>query len=115
VKISQHFAREEFACRCGCGLDTVDVQLVSVLEQIRNHFGVPVSVTSGARCKEHNTAVGGSVKSQHMECKAADIVVSGVDSFDVADYVDITYPDSLGIGEYQNFTHVDVRSTRARW
>lgn len=115
MKISQHFAREEFSCRCGCGLDTVDVHLIAVLERIRNHYDAPVYISSGARCEEHNTASGGSAGSQHLGCKAADIMVDGVDPIEVASYIGMTYPDTLGIGMYRLFTHVDVRHDRARW
>jgi hypothetical protein len=33
--ISENFARSEFRCKCGCGLDTVDTELLRLLENIR--------------------------------------------------------------------------------
>lgn len=127
-KVSAHFDRKEFACRCGCGLDVVDVELVAVVEDVRLRFqsdnigsNVAVEITSGNRCRTHNTDVGGSPKSQHLICKAADIKVwigwrqRQVPSDEVADYLEATYHDQYGIGRYNTFTHIDVRRERARW
>ena len=45
-----------------------------VFEPIRNHFGVPIAVTSGYRSKGLNEAIGGSSRrSQHCKGQALDI------------------------------------------
>lgn len=113
--LSAHFSRSEFACRCGCGFDTVDVQLIEALEAVRQHFGVPVVISSGCRCDAHNAVVGGSQNSQHRFGRAADFNVRRVAPADVADYLEQTFPNSLGIGRYTHFTHVDTRNSLARW
>ena len=46
-----------------------------VLEPVRNHFGVPIHISSGYRCTALNKAVGGAPKSQHMKGQAADIYI----------------------------------------
>lgn len=74
----KHFKKTEFTCKCGCGLNNIDLKLVKVLEEIRNHFGQPCTVTSGCRCKTHNARVGGVQGSRHVVGKAADIYVKGV-------------------------------------
>jgi len=114
-KISVHFDRTEFACKCGCGFDTVDIELVELLEDIRTHFNSPVIINSGHRCTQHNKKVGGGSKSQHLRGRAADIEVSGVSPTVVAAYVDQLYPDMYGLGRYSSFTHVDTRTGKARW
>jgi len=111
--ISEHFNRSEFACKCGCGFDTVDAVLLQTVEKIRTHFGKPVVVNSSCRCPKHNAKVGGAENSQHKKGRAADIVVKSVDPAVVADYA-----ESLGVsvGRYSTFTHVDSRSGPvARW
>lgn len=115
--LSTHFSREEFACQCGCGFDTVDSMLLSVLEDIRGHFDSPVTINSGCRCLDHNKAVGSkSNNSQHVKGRAADIVVGGTSPEDVQMYLLFRYPDMFGIGEYSTFTHIDTRSDGpARW
>lgn len=113
--LSEHFNRGEFACKCGCGQDTVDTQLITVLERIRTELNEPVIITSGNRCPTHNTVIGGSVNSQHMSGKAADIVVKNVTPSQVYSMLDTWYPRSLGVGVYNSWVHVDVRDERARW
>lgn len=113
--LSPHFDRAEFACKCGCGFDSIDMELVNVLEDVRQQFERPIRVNSGCRCKTHNESVGGVVKSWHLYGKAADIVVQGVYPDYVADYLAEIYPDKYGIGRYRTFTHIDVREQRARW
>lgn len=111
--LSEHFDRREFACNCGCGFDTVDAELLTLLEKIRVYFGSPVRINSGCRCPDWNKKQGGSPKSQHLTGKAADIVVSGVSPADVADYAEKI--NAGGIGRYSTFTHIDSRTHKARW
>jgi hypothetical protein len=112
--LSEHFSREEFACSCGCGFDTVDTELLRILEVVRTHFDRPVTVNSACRCVDRNHAVGGSSNSQHLYGRAADIVVQGIDPSLVYELV-----DQMGIGgagEYTTFTHIDSRTNGpARW
>ncbi len=114
--ISKHFSRSEFACKCGCGFDMIDLRVVALCEQIRSYFGKPVTINCGCRCKTHNAEVGGEIDSQHLFGKAADIVVAGVDAKAVADYAEKINPNG-GVGRYpkKHFTHIDVRGRRARW
>lgn len=113
--LSEHFDRSEFACHCGCGFNTVSKELITVLEDVRNHFGQAVTVHSGCRCTSHNAAVKGASKSQHLLGTAADIVVKNRIPALVADYLEHKYPDKYGIGRYKTFTHVDVRHNKSRW
>jgi uncharacterized protein YcbK (DUF882 family) len=113
--LSEHFYRHEFACGCGCGFDTVDAELIDILEDVRNHFALPIRITSAARCASHNFDVGGAKSSQHKLGRAADIVIEGVDAGDVYEYINATYPHNYGMGKYLTFTHIDTRGTKARW
>jgi uncharacterized protein YcbK (DUF882 family) len=115
MKLSKHFYRHEFACKCGCGFDTVDAELIDVLEDVRRQWGVAVKITSAARCLEHNSSIGSTDKSQHVLGRAADIVVQNVAPIHVHNYLDSIYPNTFGLGSYDNFTHIDTRSIKARW
>jgi uncharacterized protein YcbK (DUF882 family) len=92
----------------------VDVTLIQILEELRRHFDTPITVTSGVRCKSHNSASGGSVFSKHLEGKAADVLLKGVTPDRVYDYLVDRYP-GYGFGKYETFTHIDSRSLKARW
>lgn len=111
----KYFSRNEFACKCGCGFNTVDYELALIVEGVREHFDAAVTVNSGCRCDEHNKQVGGSEGSQHKLGRAADIVVDGVHPQDVQEYLYRTYEYKYGIGAYNDFTHVDSRGVKARW
>ena len=118
IKLSKHFTRHEFSCKCGCGFDTVDSELLVMLEAIREHFGKPVVISSACRCPAHNEAVGGAPNSQHKLGRAADIVVGGIDPVDVATFVEQAFTsggDRGGVGWYDNFTHIDSRNQRVSW
>jgi len=114
--LSENFDRSEFACHDNCGFDTVDVELIQVLEDLRHHFNSPVHVDDGCRCPAHNASVGGEPHSQHMLGRAADIRVEGVEPNQVQEYMMETYPNEYGVGRYDTFTHVDTRTSGpARW
>jgi len=114
--LSEHFSRREFACKCKCGLDIVDYELIIILEDLSDHFdNKAVTVNSGCRCPEYNRLVGGRLRSQHRKCRAADITIKGIAPSHVYLYLSRTYPYKYGIGSYINFTHIDTRSGIARW
>lgn len=108
--MTKNFTREEFACRCGCQFDTVDYELLVLLQEVRDHFDTPVTITSGCRCPSYNNIVGGAYKSQHMFGKAADIQVTGREPSEVVKFINNKYPTTLGLKPYDSWVHVDVRS-----
>ena len=108
--LSEHFSRKEFACKCGCGFDTVDVEALLVLEDLRSHFNRSVTVNSGCRCIIHNIKEGGSSGSTHVKARGSDVMVDGVPADDVADYLEKKYPGKYGIGRYVGRTHIDTKT-----
>ena len=114
-QLSLHFWRHEFACKCGCGFNTVDAELIAVLERLRFEFGSAILINSGTRCPAHNALVGGATNSQHIVGKAADIVVRGHHENEVVGMMGLWYPRSYGVGRYIGRTHIDVRPLMARW
>lgn len=114
--LSRHFKRSEFACKCGCGQDTVDAELLKVVEDVRDRFGKAVTITSGNRCKEYNKSVGGAENSQHLLGRAADIVVANATPTAIYEYLNAVHNSKYGLGKYTSFTHIDTRSgPKARW
>ncbi|QDP67542.1 MAG: putative peptidase M15 [Prokaryotic dsDNA virus sp.] len=116
MMLSKNFSRQEFKCQCGsCDYDTVDAELINVLQSLREHFDKPVKITSGNRCTLHNASIGGSLHSYHIRGRAADIQVSGVSAIAVQGYLTSIYADKFGIGSYASFTHIDTRTKAGRW
>lgn len=114
-KLSNNFVVSEFRCKDGSDKILIDTELVETLQQIRDHFGKPVTINSAYRNATYNKKVGGASKSQHVYGTASDIVVKGVKPEEVAQYAEFLMPNKGGIGLYGTFTHVDVRANRSRW
>ena len=112
-KLSANFTVKEFACKDGNVAVLVDDNLVNGLQKIRDHFGKPIHINSAYRTAAHNKAVGGSPNSQHLQGKAADIVIAGVSPLAVAQYAE--HIGMGGIGLYDGFTHVDSRDNKSKW
>lgn len=125
MKISPNFKRSEFACKCGCGYDTVDHELIEILEITRGRYDTPIIITSGCRCITHNEKiqlesnpdyVSYSSNSQHLYGRAADIKIHGVDTSRVYNFINRHAPNKLGLGLYSSWVHVDTRTNGpARW
>ena len=110
-----NFKVREFACTDGSDTVFIAPALVTLLQQIRDHFGQPITVNSGYRTPAKNKAVGGAAYSQHLYGTAADITVKNVAPRDVAAFASQLLPHTGGIGIYATFTHVDIRAAKSRW
>jgi len=89
MKISEHLdlaevTRSDMAKRKGISnmptpehLENFKKLAENIFEPIRKHFGVPIMISSGYRSKELNTAIGGSLTSQHCTGEAIDIDMDG--------------------------------------
>lgn len=75
----------------------------------RNARELPVIVTSGYRCPELNSAIGGSKTSQHMKAEAVDIKVPGMSARQLVDFIaeHMTGYDQM-IEEFASWTHVSI-------
>lgn len=62
---------------------------VKVFQPIRNHFGVPIFISSGYRSEKLNKAIKGSLTSQHSKGQAMDIDMDNttISNKQVFDYI----------------------------
>lgn len=129
MKLSKNFSRHEFACRCGCGFDTVDAGLIHGLQAMCDYFSayyrteIRCDITGPNRCEKHNASEGRDEGSRHVHGRAADHkvfrLVDGewvqIAPIEVFHYYDEHHPD-CGLGLYSNRVHFDSRSNGpARW
>lgn len=120
TSVSKNFKSNEFACQgkgC-CSSVLIDEDLVKYLQDIRDHFGAPVTITSGYRCEKHNKAVGGATGSRHTKGQAADIMVKGAKPATVAAYAESIGIKGIGLYETTRdgyFVHIDTRSKKSFW
>lgn len=120
TKLSNNFNISEFACHGNgcCTTVMIDDQLVVYLQKIRDHFGKPITITSGYRCPTHNRSVNGATSSRHAKGQAADIVVQGVAPAKVAAYAESIGVKGIGLYETDrdgHFVHIDTRTTKSFW
>jgi len=125
--LCQNLSRREMACACGCGFDTVDIELVGVIQATCYHFAdqmgakVTLIVTGPNRCPAHNAETPGASKgSFHQFARAMDfkLFVDGnqIPPMAVYTYLCGAYPGKYGVGLYSNRVHLDTRSNGpARW
>ena len=88
----KNFKLNEIKCKCGgkyCnGYPTgFSYELLNQLQNIRNHFGKAVIITSALRCEKHNSNVGGVKNSKHTQGKAVDFYVKGISYKTLKSYV----------------------------
>ena len=77
---------------------------------IRGNFGKPINISSGYRCPEYNTKIGGSLISAHMFGLALDLDLSTVDDVEVVRLIVEEYVPHLRMGVYKDvgtFIHID--------
>jgi hypothetical protein len=89
MKLSKHLSlaeitRSDTAKRLGINneptaehLENFKLLAEKVFEPIREHFNVPIHISSGYRSKALNTAIKGSLSSQHCSGEAIDIDMDG--------------------------------------
>jgi len=92
MKLSEHLdlsevTRSDMAKRKGINniptpehLENFKKLAENIFEPIRKHFGVPIMISSGYRSKALNTAISGSLTSQHCTGEAIDIDMDGSSS-----------------------------------
>lgn len=111
---TEHYCQDEFACKCGCGLNLVREELLYLCEFVRKLNGdKPLPVSSGTRCATYNKKVGGAPNSKHVLGLAADLPVD--DPKSIYQELERLFLYSHGLGLYSNFIHVDIRDKKARW
>jgi uncharacterized protein YcbK (DUF882 family) len=119
-QVGRNFKLKEFACKDGSDEVLLDLRVVDLLQAIRDHFGKPVTITSGYRTPAYNKKVGGAPDSFHTRGMAADFNVSGVSPLEVRRVIESgrvagVDPAKIGLGAYTGFTHIDCRGYKGRW
>ena len=91
----------------------------NIFQPVRDHFGVPIGVSSGYRCKELNKAIGGSKYSQHMIGEALDIdadIYGKLTNAEIFNYIknNLEWDQMIwefGDDEEPNWVHVSYKET----
>ena len=90
----------------------------NVFEPIREHFGVPIYISSGYRSEALNKAVKGSLTSQHCKGEALDIdadIFGKITNKQIFDFVKENLVFDQLINEYNySWVHVSFKKTGNR-
>jgi hypothetical protein len=130
MQLSKHLSlaevmRSETAKRKGVSnmptpehLENFKLLAEKVFEPIREHFGVPIHISSGYRSKALNTAIGGSLTSQHCSGEAIDIDMDGtsITNAQVFNYIkdNLVFDQMIwefGTDKNPDWVHVSYEST----
>jgi len=101
-------------------IENLRLLCVHVLDPVREHYGRPITPTSGYRSPALNAAIGGAPNSQHTRGQAVDFVVPGVPVPEVCKWIASNLEYDQLIQEFWNpskgtgWVHVSYSSTRNR-
>lgn len=123
IQITKNFYLDEFMCRdkSDVSLEVFNniLKLAEQMQIIRDFVGESITINSAYRSPSYNKKIGGAKHSQHKLGKACDFTVKGFTPYEVADVMENLMQDGTiingGLGEYDTFTHYDVRNKPARW
>jgi len=99
MRLSENFTLDELvksheAIRLGISnkpnvqeIESLKILCTKILQPVRNHFNLPLSVSSGYRSVALCEAIGSSPKSQHTRGEAADFEIFGIHNKDVSDWI----------------------------
>jgi uncharacterized protein YcbK (DUF882 family) len=95
------------------------IELIDNLNVLRQELGSPLYVNSGYRSPEHNKNIGGSINSQHLTGKAADIRSNEYTPKQIKEKIEelikVGKMKQGGLSAYNTFVHYDIRGKKARW
>jgi uncharacterized protein YcbK (DUF882 family) len=113
------FKDSEIACKCGCGYIVRNKKQCELMDDIfdmcQAEYNKRPVVTSWCRCENHNASVGGVPNSFHVQGKATDWYVPGVDIEDLAEIAEACGADGIGRYFESGFCHADTRGSYATW
>lgn len=109
TRLSENFKVKEFACKDGTDKILIDLDMIPILQKIRDVGGV-VTINSAYRTPSHNKAVGGASNSYHLYGRAFDIVSEKLSTTDICNLANTL--GVKGIIKYPSFVHIDSRDTK---
>ena len=119
LMITKNFSVNEMMCHCGCGEDSMDMDFMDILQNIREDMNRPLKISSGVRCAEHNSVVSSTgIFGPHVPrtagTKASDILIAGADALRFIDTARKHGISGVGISQRgshaKRFVHIDTLS-----
>ena len=108
--MNNYFRNAELNCNC-CGFLIFSEDFRCILNDLREYCGHPFYITSGYRCEKHNTKVGGSPTSYHLEGRAVDISRHNMNGEQLRKLIQTALNHDLTVGIASSFVHIDDRDS----
>jgi len=122
---SKYFPLENFKCPCEkCKnkeftWEYLDPKLIQKLDALKELTSYNLVITSGYRCEEHNTQIGGEWKSAHTRGQAVDLTIQPYTDFSALRYLFMLAEQvkfhGIGIYPHKRIIHCDVSNRFQRW
>ncbi len=95
-------------------MENLQILCEKCLQPIRDYFNKPIRISSGFRNLTVNSLVGGSKSSQHLEGKAADFTIIGVDLREAFEVIMKNFEYDQLILEFNSWIHISYSNLRNR-
>lgn len=69
-------------------IDNLKQTVIKVLQPTRDHFNLPITISSGYRSPAVNKAIGGATNSQHLTGQAVDFIIPSINNYQVAKWIE---------------------------
>jgi uncharacterized protein YcbK (DUF882 family) len=123
IQLTENFYLNEFTCKDKSDIDykvfNNIIELAKQMQVIRDSFNAPIIINSAYRSPAYNSMIGGAKQSKHKLGQACDFTVKGFTPNQVHLKLLGLIKEGLitkgGVGQYNSFTHYDIRGTKARW
>jgi zinc D-Ala-D-Ala carboxypeptidase len=112
--MTPHFKASELACKCGCGM-LPKQDFMDKVEGLRLRYGMPLTVSSAARCPTYNAKVSGTgMTGPHTTGRAIDFALRGVEALQLLRVALDSGFSGFGINQKggARFIHVDDLNNR---
>jgi uncharacterized protein YcbK (DUF882 family) len=122
-KITKHITWGESTCKDGTVVPPEyrqnAMRIGTIVGVVRDFYGLPADINSWYRTLSYNAKVGGEPGSKHLTASAIDFNIRGIPPAEVRKTIDGLIrlgliPNTVGIGAYDSFTHIDL-GPRRRW
>jgi len=118
--ITKNFSENELSCSCPCKENGMEPFTLNLLQELRDLYGKPISLSSAYRCATHNSKVSKSGKSgPHTTGKAVDIRCFGTEAHEILRLALSIGFTGIGVSQKNKhkparFIHIDtISSTKA--
>lgn len=110
---AKYFSYDEMKCKCGCEQAPMDQGFMNLLDDLRDAWGKPMTISSGYRCPNHPIEAKKAKAGAHASGKAADIAIEREEAHTMLRLVSLMEFSGIGVQQKGSgrFIHVDTMTS----